>query len=339
MNSFKCERCGAPLEVSPETIVAICPYCGYPNHISGNLKTEHIYIVPSLDKNAIAKAFWERVERDFDLKRIKDQLQIVDIEGHYSPYWKGSVHVEGEVEYTVREEECRTYTDSSGEEHTECHTVEKHYHDFVNEDIPLIGSARRQVKSFGVDDIIGHYSRSRPKGKRLLDLDEDQWGKIKLEILNTEIDELQAKMMMREDAIDVIRNRYSAKADRIDRFDIRAEMPESVSLVLLPMWTVYYKYGNSIYHVVFAGWDGKDVAATEPMTMLRRAQYIGAIGLGSLIGAFGAAYGGAVASGAVVIFALIFGSVLGGYGGFKVLEGQRVERGGSMSSVMSVFRR
>jgi len=25
---FTCERCGAPLEVSPETIVAICPYCG-----------------------------------------------------------------------------------------------------------------------------------------------------------------------------------------------------------------------------------------------------------------------------------------------------------------------
>lgn len=48
--TFRCERCGAPLEVSPETIIAVCPYCGYPNHISGNIKTENIYIVPSLDK-------------------------------------------------------------------------------------------------------------------------------------------------------------------------------------------------------------------------------------------------------------------------------------------------
>lgn len=85
--TFKCERCGAPLEVSPETIIAVCPYCGYPNHISGNIKTENIYIVPpSLDKNTIAQSFWKRVEKDFDLRRIKDDIQIVGIEGgHYAP--------------------------------------------------------------------------------------------------------------------------------------------------------------------------------------------------------------------------------------------------------------
>ena len=322
---FKCDRCGAPLEVSPETIVAICPYCGFPNHISGSLKTENIYIVPTLDKNAIAKAFWDRVERDFDLKRMKEQIEVVDIEGHYAPYWVGSVHVAGEVEYMVREEEC--HTDSEGETH--CHTVEKHYHDYVDEVLNLIGSARRQVKSFGVDDIIHHYSKARPEGKRLLDLDEDQWGKIKLEILNTEMDEAQAKMVMREDAIDIIRSRYSSKADRIDRFDVTADEPRGVALVLLPMWTVYYKVENSIFHTVFAGWDGKDVASTEPMPIWRRAQYLTGVILGPIIGAAGAAYGAVNGSLLVPLLAIILGSGMSGYFGAMVLEGQRLERSGS----------
>ncbi|MDK2383629.1 MAG: hypothetical protein QI199_02315, partial [Candidatus Korarchaeota archaeon] len=46
--AYRCERCSAPLEVSPETIVAICPYCGYPNHISGTLSVKDVWIVPSL---------------------------------------------------------------------------------------------------------------------------------------------------------------------------------------------------------------------------------------------------------------------------------------------------
>ena len=334
--AFKCERCGAPLEVSPETIVAVCPYCGFPNHISGSLKTENIYIVPTLDKNAIARAFWERVERDFDLKRMKDMIEVVDIEGHYAPYWMGEVHVEGIVEYTVREEEC--HTDSKGNTH--CHTVERHYRDHVDENMSLIGSARRQVKSFGVDDIIKHYSRSRPEGKKLLELDEGQWGRIKLEILNTEMDERQAKMVMREDAIDVLRHRYSAKADRIDRFDVTADEPQNVALVLLPMWTVYYKVENSIFHTVFAGWDGKDVASTEPMPVWRRAQYLTGTIFGMIIGAAGAAYGGVNGSLVISLLAMILGAGMSGYFGNLVLEGQRTERtGGIIGNFMGGLKR
>ncbi|WP_366939850.1 hypothetical protein [Thermococcus sp.] len=328
MEAYKCERCGAPLEVTPETIVAVCPYCGFPNHITGNLRTEDMFIVPSMNKNQIAEAFWRTVERDFDLRRIKDSIQIVEIEGHYAPYWVGDVHVEGDVEYTVLEEECHTYTDSEGKTETRCHTVERHYHDHVDETLHLIGPARRQVASFGVDDIIKHYSRTNPEEKRLLDLDEGQWERLKLEILNTEMDEEQAKLMMREDAIDVIRNRYSAKADRIDLFDVKAGEPNYTRLVLLPMWTVYYKFENSIYHSVFSGWDGKRVASTEPMSTLRRAEYLGGVVLGLLIGAFGVAYGAGVNDLGIGAFSLGIGSVLSGYFGFKVLEGQRVERGG-----------
>lgn len=134
--------------------------------------------------------------------------------------------------------------------------------------------------------MVKHFSKSRPKEKKLLDLDEENWGgKIKLEILNTEMDELHAKLMMREDAVDVIRNRFLAKSDRIERFDIHASEPENVRLILLPLWTVYYRYGNSIFQTVFAGWDGKAVAATEPMNLFRRAEYLagGAGGVGGAL--------------------------------------------------------
>lgn len=318
--AFKCERCGAPLEVSPETIVAVCPYCGFPNHVSGNIKTDEIHIIPSLDKNAIAQAFWKNVESDFDLKRIKDEIEIVGIEGHYAPYWSGLVHVYGTVRYMRREEEC--HTDSKG--NTRCRTVERHYTERVDENMRLLGSARRQVKSFGVDDLITHYSKTWPKGKRLLDLEEGEWERIKLEILNTEMDERQAKLIMREDAIDVIRNRFLAKSDRIELFDIHADEPENVRLILLPMWTVYYRYGNSIFQTVFAGWDGKRVAATEPMNVLRQAQYLAGAGVGMAIASFGAAF----FSGSPVfaILAIVGGSAVSWLAGSKVLEGQRIER-------------
>lgn len=318
--TFKCERCGAPLEVSPETIVAVCPYCGFPNHISGNIRTDKIYIVPSLDKNAIAQAFWKEVEKDFDLRRIRDEIDIVGIEGHYAPYWNGNVHVHGTVRYMRREEEC--HTDSEGNTH--CRTVEKHYTERVDENLRFLGSARRQVKSFGVDDLITHFSKTWPGGKRLLDLEEEEWEKIKLEILNTEMDENQAKLIMREDAVDVIRNRFLAKSDRIELFDIHTKEPENVKLILLPMWTVYYRYGNSIFQTVFAGWDGKRVAATEPMNVLRQVQYLAGAGVGMAIASFGAAF--LENSPVFAVIALIGGAVVSWYAGSKVLEGQRIER-------------
>ncbi|MDV3103595.1 hypothetical protein [Thermococcus waiotapuensis] len=317
---FRCERCGAPLEVSPETIVAICPYCGFPNHISGNLKTENIFIIPSVNKDAIAKAFWDHIEGDFDLKRIKDEIEVVEVEGHYAPYWSGIVHVYGTVRYMRREQEC--HTDSKGRTH--CHTVERHYTERVDEDMHLLGSARRQVKSFGVDDVMNHFSKTRPEGKRLLDLDGDEWGRIKLEILNTEMDERHARLMMREDAVDMVRNHFLGKSDRVERFNIYADEPEDVKLLLLPIWTVYYRYQNSIFQAVFAGWDGERVAATEPMNVFRRAQYLAGAGIGVLLGAFGSAYTGSPVGGLILT---AIGGGIGWFFGSKVLEGQRVERG------------
>ncbi|WP_457754364.1 hypothetical protein [Thermococcus sp.] len=328
MEAFRCERCNAPLEVSPETIVAICQYCGYPNHISGNLHAENLYIVPSLSKNDIYKAFMDRIEKDFDLKRIKNEIQVVDMEGVYVPYWGGLVYVEGEIEYMVKETECHTYTDSDGEEHEECREVERYYHDFISESFYLMGPARRQVGTFGIDEVMRHYrgNMAQIKSKKLLELDEDEWQKIKLEILNTEFDERQAKMMMKEDAIDRIRERYKAKADRIDFFKCEAKEPENVRLILLPVWTVYYKYGNSIYKVIFAGWDGKDVAATEPMTMLRKAQYIGGIIGGILISGIGTLFFVSQGSEPVSIVPIIVGAVISAGSGFMFLKGERVER-------------
>ncbi|WP_461866918.1 hypothetical protein [Thermococcus sp.] len=322
MQAFKCERCGAPLEVSPETIIAICPYCGYPNHISGSIDTEHIYIAPSLKKDAIYQAFMKRVEKDMDLRRLKDDIQVVEIEGHYVPYWRGRVSLTGEVKYMKRETECHTVTDSEGNTREECHTVERHYHEFIDRTMYLMGSARRQVTDFGINDIIEHYKKNSPKLKPLKDLNEDEWQKIKLEILNTEIDEQQAKMLMKEDAVDVVREEYKAKSDEIEYFRCEPSEPEDVRLVLLPIWTVYYKYGNSIFKVAFSGWDGKDVAATEPMTALRRAMYIGGIIMGIVIGGVGAA---AISSGAAIL-PLIAGAGLAYYSGSKVLAGTRIER-------------
>lgn len=74
------------------------------------------------------------------------------------------MHVEGTVRYMKREQEC--HTDSKGNTH--CHTVERHYTERVNENLSLLGSARRQVKSLGVEDMVKHFQRAGRRRKNSL---------------------------------------------------------------------------------------------------------------------------------------------------------------------------
>lgn len=312
--AYRCERCGAPLDVSPETIVAICPYCGYPNHISGTLDPRDVWIVPSKTRSEILGAFQERLRRDIDMRTIARDIDVFDVEGYYAPYWVGVVPAKGYVEY------YKWVTEKRGKQ-----TVrrKKHYRESFDRKVTVPLSARRQVAEFGVKEAVKHFLSSKPEARRLAELGQEEWEKMKITVLNTELDKNEAEKIVREDACDHVRNSYLSKADGIEFFNCNPGKPESLRLILLPLWTVYYKYKNAVYRVVYTGWDAKDVAATEPVTLLRRALYLA----GAVAGSFIASAGFLSHSVNTIIGALVIGVLLT-YGSARaLLRGARVERG------------
>lgn len=79
--------------------------------------------------------------------------------------------------------------------------------------------------------MVKYFLKSRLKEKKFFDFDEESWSKIKFEIFNMEMDEFYVKFMMREDVVDVIRNCFLVKFDRIEWFDIYVLELENVRFI------------------------------------------------------------------------------------------------------------
>jgi hypothetical protein len=101
---LRCEHCGAPLEVTPEDIIVVCSYCGYPNAYDKIFAEENVFFVESLPKGEILLSSNERVKRDRDFAGIRNKVKVVKIEGMYVPLWFGRVSGRGYVRFAVYEE-------------------------------------------------------------------------------------------------------------------------------------------------------------------------------------------------------------------------------------------
>jgi len=255
---YVCSNCGAPLDVTPETIVAICSYCGEPRVIGGAVSVDEIHVIPSLRREDVEAAFWRTVREDFDLRRLQREIELYEVRGVYVPVWLAKVRLEGRVSYYVEREggKKREYRveDVSG--------VRR---------VPVI--ARRQVAPLGTRELVEALSREEVATKRLVDVVGDEWRRIRLEVLNAEYDRRVALERVREDSLDALRAEFRRKGDGIDGFSVRVAEVEDLKLVLAPLWRAYYTYRDSVYQAVYAGWSGGLLVKTEPVTLVRRLAY------------------------------------------------------------------
>ncbi len=305
---FKCGRCGAPLPATPETIIAICDYCGYPNVISGVVSIDDIYLIKSTDRESIISSFWKAVERDFDLRKMKGEIEVYDVEGEYVPVWVGNVRVKGMVEYHKYEIRDKR-------------RVKRTYRDRFDKSVLVRLPARRQVVEFGVRNVIEKIGVDTPPQEKLVDLGEEEWGKIKLPILNTEMDRVDASTKIRDEACDSVRRHYESISDGIDFYYCDPSDPENLKLILVPIWTVYYKCRKAIFRMVFSGWDARRTVATEPVTLLRRTGYLmGALG-GVLLASFSSAFPTDFG-----IALIVMGALISLFFGGRLVSGVRIER-------------
>lgn len=313
-SEYLCPYCGAPLEVTPETIIAVCNYCGKPKVISGVVSIEDIYIVPTLNKSYIEKIFKETIERDFDLRRIKKDIEFYNSVGTYVPIWVSKVHLKGKVSYyhykTENKKRKRVYR---------VETID------MMRNIPIV--ARRQITPLGISELLNLISSRELSPKRLTDVSVKEWREMRLEVLNTEYDKKGALERIQEDSLDRLREEFKKKSDGIDGFQVKVVSLSEPKLLLVPLWRVYYNYKDSVYQMIYAGWNGELLVKTEPVTVIRRIAYV--LGSIALVFITGLATVLLLSQKEVELNSLIFSLFLMGMTYFtarKIIKGVRLER-------------
>ena len=283
---YRCARCGAPLEVTPETIVAVCSYCGYPNWLVEEAR-ENIMIVPSKPEREVIGSAKRRIETDPDLKKIAGEIEVGRPQLIYVPFYfvKASARATYsgriEVRYVVRTRRGDTWVSEHRTRVVEVSgdtgRVEKTY--------PIV--ARRAVSGFSVK-MIGRYYLSKPAGARLLE--QHKWTRSEAtRVLSAEFTSKTAEAM----GLDAICDYVRALAKRMMESSARAKvsgpvastrvlsrrircLDRSVSssdLTLLPLWIVPYYYRGTTYRLYVAGWNAAVIVAEEPMTAVHRLKY------------------------------------------------------------------
>lgn len=259
---YTCQRCGAPLDIKPGSIVVICDYCGYPNIISGVLDPGDVNVVVSQPRDYVIKAFWRMASYDPDLSQIKGSLEIMDVRGYYFPAWTAKVKLEGIVSWYKR------YREKVGDEYV---TRTRYYRERINTVMPHYIPARRQVAGTGIYRVLDKYVYGRDHPSVNLVSGKLDWEKIRLDFLGVEIDKREASQLIADDAVDYLRKRYRERGDGIDFFWVEAREVGDLKLVYLPIWEIVYAYRGSTYITVFSGWDLQSVYRTEPVTPAQRA--------------------------------------------------------------------
>jgi len=312
-HEYRCMNCGATLKVTPETIVAICEYCGAPNIISGILSEEDLYLVPSVGEGKVLEEFWRRVNTDVDLKSIASKIRPVSIEGSYIPFWLSRVELEGEIIYRKREYYGKQ---------VRVRRVRESFSRMLWVDIV----ARRQVKHLGLRELVERYLDERPESVKLSEIPTDRWREIKLPILNLEYDRAEAEASIRDHSIDLVREEWEGRVSDIVFFSAEVKSMTKPNLVFLPIWTITYRYGGGLYFAQHDGWSGRSLVFAEPIRAFRRAIYILGMISSTILGGL-SGYLLLHKTTSLGVFILIASISLGYLLGRRFISDVRIERG------------
>ncbi len=342
---FRCARCGAPLDVSPETIVAVCNSCGYVNWFVDTSRMS-IEILP-VERASLVGVFEKIVSSDKDLSRL-DSAKLREASIYYVPSYFAEVHAEtrysGEAEVTLSMEECEyyeEYNEETGEteEREECETirdtVEVSVSGYFSSDYSIDIIARRNVYSPAVSELMEHYraSGSQPKGSTI-PLEKVDWSRVRGIVLSGEISPSEAEVIARdlgcERLFREVEGRMKSEAEdkalsiKGSEWSVESivwrekKIPCKISnralspLTLIPYIRIVYEYEGSNYNIYAAGWDGHPLLVEKPVTRMERAKsYLVATGLAGVLGGLG---GGLVATVGDLTWAGLF-LLLGGVGG------------------------
>jgi len=353
VTGYRCRYCGAPLQVGPDTVVAVCPYCGRSNWIRGEPGELLAARAPGSPEE-VEEAFRRLAERDPDLRRVSHVLARA--EAVFIPFYEGRGLARSS--YEARGRLVVTITRRRGDKTvTETRMVPFHVSGLYEAEFETLLVARRSPGEEAVQLLARHYQRTRP---RLVPLEEavPGWRRGFHAALAADRDPGEARAWVVDDTCDRVRERVRgvirgrARATyhgpgvvtgvvvEWERIPCAIEGLAVRGPLFLPLVKAYYVAEERIYRAYFAGWDMAPLVREEPFTAAQRAALTVLGGLASgLLGSGGAAAAAMITGAEGLVIGLI-GAAVGAAAGYVLalaaLRPARREAGGPGSWLHSI---
>jgi hypothetical protein len=329
MEFHRCSHCGAPLEVTPDSVVAVCRYCGEPNFLLGD--PAEVLAVPTLPSPEIASKAVERTRSDPDLRKRMSAINFATSPDlFYLPFYFVDAKLNADYRATVTV--IYTKRDQSGTQ-TVRRTVRVAGRVSLSDVVAVL--ARRAPWGRSADALARHFLSTVPEPKPLTDVAAQSPGKFLAAEITPErakakaVRSLIPRLLARVEQDAAARAREAAglpgaKAVILDKtVDYEVARLETSRLTYLPLWVMTYLYDGSYYHYYLAGWDGRVVLAEEPVfAEHRRASLLSAVAAGGLGGVGLALVPTDFFTGAMT---LVGGAVLSYAAAGNLLKSRRVE--------------
>ena len=308
MAFYKCSKCGAPLEVSPETLVAVCSYCGAVNWIRETKFRELLY-VDAIGYDEVLKVFQKRFQEKRGFWR---KTRLFDAQCYFIPFIFTDVKVSSnyygiyEATFDVYRKETKQVYDE--EEDRWIEEEEWVYDHSFKRNIEVKGSfektfnvnilARRSSEVRGVGKVAEHYRATTIKPVKFnsqvvnksrttiltaeLSIEEAEKEALDKarEKMRSIIDKLMYSKASREAESIATRETWSDREVKVSKIKpIHRRITTNIGdvkvtpIILLPYWLLTYEYEGSVYKIILSGWDAKPLIVEEPVTMVARTIY------------------------------------------------------------------
>lgn len=255
--SYRCPRCGAPVELTPEAVIYVCKYCGWAGDVFGH-RVEMLAWRP-LPEEEILPVVLNAVGRG--AKPSGAVLRVL-------PYWvfkvRAVANYRARVVYEVvrGKRRVRRAKDVEG---------------VVRHELVYPVLARLNAEFYGDDEMSGNLVfnlKVRPPSA----LSEEDAKKLAPHVLAPELSAEEAARIARDRVEDVMLSKAKADARKgltrvvnvsVYQFSCEVEV-EDVKMVLVPYWFVTYEVGGCAYSAAVSGIDGDLLKAEAPLSARER---------------------------------------------------------------------
>ncbi|MEM1923686.1 MAG: zinc ribbon domain-containing protein [Pyrobaculum sp.] len=316
---MRCSYCGAPLDLSPDSVVVVCRYCGFVNFVVGD--PSEVLAVPTLPSGEVVKKAVERTRRDFNLRFRMSKINFAAPQLVYLPFYFVNVDIIAIYSARVLVTYSRSvYSGGRWTTHTGSRRVDVSGRVGYRDVVGVL--ARKAAWGLSVDRLLSHFFKTAPAPTALKEVTTSQeiarafmsseytpeQAKAKAvrasmpKILKAVDDDAKSKAMSRVSGVPT----NASVLDKTVDYEVR-ELNVS-KLTYLPMWVVPYYFKESVYKYYVAGWDGRVIVAEEPSFIEHKlASAVGAAAAGGAVGGFGLS---------VLPFDLVVGAFMVGMGGY-----------------------
>ncbi|MCS7118255.1 MAG: zinc ribbon domain-containing protein [Thaumarchaeota archaeon] len=253
-----CANCGAPIDLSPDAVIAVCAYCG---HVTSQEGPGVAPILLRPEKESTIRAFIERYAR----RKAGHNAVIRDLKFLIVPMWVSELRAR--TRYNGYRVETRTRRVGSGRRSSvQTYKVYVPVRGTIDERVAVAAYGRKFETIFGLNAVKSSLLMRYDAGSEVDAAALRGW-----EVISSELSEREALEAARTTISDEHRKRVESMTTKL--FDCYTETePISLKLVLYPVVEVRYESGGKSYRMCVDGVEGdtRVLKAELPMTFSMR---------------------------------------------------------------------